>query len=130
MAKPADEEDGWEWNRKEDESRFMTARSGDHLMCPFQCDLCVFRNIYQRDPWENDVADRKMIVFIRRMNLDAFWGREASTVKANAGVLRKGLKICVDAKMTPRCRRLIYLWDLSRCKTSWATLLKKSSISC
>ena len=99
MAKPADEEDGWEWKRKEDESRFMTARSGDHLMCPFQCDLCVFRNIYQRDPWENDVADRKMMVFIRRMNLDAFWGREASTVKANAGVLRKGLKICVDAKM-------------------------------
>jgi hypothetical protein len=25
--------------------RFMTARAGDHLMTPFQCELCHFRNI-------------------------------------------------------------------------------------
>ena len=32
------------------ELRFKQARNGDNLMCPFQCDLCHFRNIQFRDP--------------------------------------------------------------------------------
>jgi hypothetical protein len=30
---------------EEDPNRFRTARDGDHLMCPFQCDDCHFYNI-------------------------------------------------------------------------------------
>ena len=29
-----------------DERRFNKARPGDHLMTPFQCELCHFRNIF------------------------------------------------------------------------------------
>jgi hypothetical protein len=29
----------------DDPNRFKCGREGDHLMCPFQCDLCHFHNI-------------------------------------------------------------------------------------
>ena len=29
--------------------RFMGAKNGDHLMVPFQCKLCHFRNIFERE---------------------------------------------------------------------------------
>jgi hypothetical protein len=34
-----------------DKSRYIYARTGDHLMVPFQCDLCHFRNVMDQDPW-------------------------------------------------------------------------------
>jgi len=70
-------------------------------MCAFQCDLCVFRNIYQRDPVKNALSDQNMLGYIRRINLDALWAREPSTVKANAGTVRKGLLIALQAGMPP-----------------------------
>jgi hypothetical protein len=30
--------------------RFRVGRDGDHLLCPFQCDLCHFQNIQRRLP--------------------------------------------------------------------------------
>ena len=30
---------------KEEEDRYRTARDGDHLLAPFECDLCSFRNL-------------------------------------------------------------------------------------
>jgi hypothetical protein len=35
---------------EEDKFRFGEARPGDHLFCPFQCELCHFRNIQGRSP--------------------------------------------------------------------------------
>ena len=32
------------------EVEFVRARNGDHLMTPFQCDLCHFRNLKKQDP--------------------------------------------------------------------------------
>jgi hypothetical protein len=34
----------------EDRGRFIEARAGDHIICPFQCELCHIRNIKGRDP--------------------------------------------------------------------------------
>lgn len=43
--------DGNVWRLKEDDKyRFLHARSGDNLMTPFQCDVCVFRTITGRSP--------------------------------------------------------------------------------
>lgn len=33
----------------EDDVRFTVGRSGDHLMCPFQCDRCQFHNLKGRE---------------------------------------------------------------------------------
>ena len=67
---------------EEEASRFLHARDGDHLMCPFQCDLCHFRNIQKRDPGP-DPRDAYAMMAIRRAILDSFWSRESSTVLAN-----------------------------------------------
>ena len=56
------------------------ARDGDHLLTPFQCDLCVFRRIHHRNPNEDSDQDSNLLAFIRRMNLDAFWSRSTGTV--------------------------------------------------
>jgi hypothetical protein len=29
---------------------YMVARTGDHLMSPFECDTCIFRKLKKRDP--------------------------------------------------------------------------------
>ena len=72
-----------------DETRFLQARAGDHMMIPFQCDTCHFRNITKRDPDLRDYRDLESLEYIRRASLDAFWSREPSTVKKNLqGILR------------------------------------------
>jgi hypothetical protein len=52
-------------------------------MVPFQCSLCHFRNIMLRDPWKDDDNDMEIMEFIVRASLDAFWGRETTTVTKN-----------------------------------------------
>ena len=62
---------------------FLKGRDGDHLMCPFECDLCVFHKLKKRDPNSNSEADKVLLAYIRRANLDAFWSRASSTVTGN-----------------------------------------------
>jgi hypothetical protein len=52
-------------------------------MCPFQCDICHFRNIQKRDMVAGNRKDKLLLQCIRRASLDAFWAREPSTVRAN-----------------------------------------------
>ena len=63
--------------------RFKEARDGDHLMTPFQCDLCHFENCKRRHPIPNNTQDEVALLCIRRANLDALWSRERSTVRSN-----------------------------------------------
>jgi hypothetical protein len=67
---------------EEDDYRFEVARPGDHLLCPFQCELCLFRNIQGRLPLfgEGKLSDVVLLRALRRANLDAFWSREPNTV--------------------------------------------------
>ena len=50
---------------------------------PFECDLCSFRNVAQRDPMIGERKDDYTLICIRRALLDAFWSRAASTVESN-----------------------------------------------
>ncbi len=66
-----------------DVNNFRYARKGDNFMCPFQCDLCHFRNVTGRNPGSNLECDLRLLVAIRRAILDSFWARAESTVVNN-----------------------------------------------
>jgi hypothetical protein len=72
-----------------DGDRFKGGRTGDHLMCPFQCDECQFQNVQRRNPLMGNEKDQLLIICIRRAILDSFWSREPSTVIKN---LYEGMK--------------------------------------
>jgi hypothetical protein len=74
---------------EQDEDRFKVGRTGDHLMCPFQCDACHFQNIQGRNSMATNEKDVTLLVCIRRAILDSFWAREPSTVEKN---MREGVK--------------------------------------
>ena len=73
----------------EEDDRFKKARDGDHVMLPFECDICHFRNCCQRDPVIGSARDENTLRAIRRANLDAFWAREKSTVASNLARMRR-----------------------------------------
>ena len=79
-----------------EENKFKHARNGDNFICPFQCDLCHFRNIQFRNPVVGSRQDMNLLVGIRRANLDAFWGRSASTVSTNKSNLKRLFSIASD----------------------------------
>jgi hypothetical protein len=101
IKKPKDEE-GFGLLVERDKDRFLTARDGDHMMCPFQCDLCHFRNIQKRDPDpENVIQDATMLRCIRRAILDTFWSRETTTVLSNGREMRQMAKKAELVLMAP-----------------------------
>ena len=61
--------------KKDDDARYLEGIDGAHLMHPFQCDICWFRNLKLRSPIKGDSADDKLLAFIRRANLDMIWSR-------------------------------------------------------
>ena len=68
---------------------YTHGRNGDHLVTPFQCDLCHFRNLYFRNPNILSACDKKALIAIRRANIDAFWSRSPGTVNnTRTGVKR------------------------------------------
>ena len=68
---------------------------GDHLITPFECDRCVFVKLKGRLPTKDAQKDRLLLAAIRRVNLDALWSRETTTVKRNLAGVRK--IICTSA---------------------------------
>ena len=85
---PEDKEDEM-MVESEEQFRFLIARDGDHLLVPFECDLCHFRNCCHRDPIFDSERDVNTLRAIRRANLDAFWARETSTVRSNLSRMRR-----------------------------------------
>jgi hypothetical protein len=79
------DEDGDLLEDSDDAERFVVARAGDHLIVPFQCKVCHFRNVMWRDPVRSSSRDQESLDFMRRASLDAFWSRESSTFKSNLG---------------------------------------------
>ena len=72
------------WRGKDLKDRdFHEARDGDHLLAPFECDLCIFRKLRGIDPLINFSQDALLMACIRRMNLDVFWSRARKTVEDN-----------------------------------------------
>jgi hypothetical protein len=67
---------------EEDKLHFAVARPGYHLFFSFQCELCHFWNLHGRPPRLGSglLGDVELLKCLRRVNLDAFWSREPSTV--------------------------------------------------
>ncbi|KAI2508115.1 hypothetical protein MHU86_6288 [Fragilaria crotonensis] len=90
---------GWK-PRKADVGRFTSARNGDDLMVPFECDMCVFGKLFDHEP---DIVSSEKDAFamhcIRRVILDAFWSRARSTVEANTSKVKEGLALSVSMGM-------------------------------
>jgi hypothetical protein len=82
--------------KEKDKERFLVGRDGDHLMNPFQCELCHFRNIQGRNPNPHSKADQDFLEHFRRVSLDVFWSREESTgARLRLSVFPKALQ-CQD----------------------------------
>ena len=88
-----------------DERRFKTGVDGSHLITPFQCDLCVFRVLYKRNPRRTS-GDKENLAVIRRMNLDAIWSREPSTITKNIGYMNTLITTCESSGFEPQLPRL------------------------
>jgi hypothetical protein len=81
--------------------RYKVGTDGAHLILPFQCDICIFRSLFKREPRE-DISDRENQVVIRRMNLDLIWAREPSTIENNMRSLNKLITTCEAAGFDPQ----------------------------
>ena len=79
IRRPTDEE-GFAIVVEKDKDRFLHGREGDHLLTMFQCDMCHYRNMKGHSPLGTEKDDR-LLKYIRRANLDAFWSRAPGTVK-------------------------------------------------
>ena len=73
-----DEEERFDekWNSRLDKQKYRTGRDGDHILAPFECEICIFIKLKKRYPRKGSREDRLLSETIRRANLDAFWSRE------------------------------------------------------
>lgn len=72
---------------------YLRARDGDHILAPFECDLCVFRKLRGHSPCIGNSVDDLLLGCIRRANLDVFWSRATSTVQSNTRLARNAYKL-------------------------------------
>ena len=79
----------------------MRARHGDMLSAPFQCDFCWFLNLQGRLANVAAPADRLLMAYIRRANLDIMWSREESTVRNTLTQFKKGRELSMELGLTP-----------------------------
>lgn len=94
----ATDEDGYHWGRAVDEKRHASGRDGDHLVTPFQCDLCIFRNMNNRNPGPHD---QLLLECIRQANLDALWGRDSATVSSTLRGVRQTITLLRQVNTAP-----------------------------
>jgi hypothetical protein len=64
----------------EESEYFTSARPGDSLLCPFECDECAFFWLKGFSSITDDKNHQILLDFIRRSNLDASWSRSPRTV--------------------------------------------------
>ena len=63
-------------------------KKGDMLCSPFQCDRCWFINLKNREPKQHQ-SDTRLMMYIRRVNLDMLRSRETSTVEKSLSQYNK-----------------------------------------
>lgn len=101
VNKPQDSS-GFELILPQDVNRFKYARNGDHIMTPFQCDVCIFFMLKGRAPIPNDHHDVLLQIAIRRVILDSFWSREPSTVDRNRQSFNKMVDVLKRVNVDPQ----------------------------
>ena len=93
------EEEYFDLTLEYDKGRHTSARNGDHLMIPFQCELYHYRNMKKMNP-VGDKADVVLLRATRRANLDVFWSREPGTISSTRRDSLKLSKIGVAVGLT------------------------------
>lgn len=66
--------------------RFMHARASDHLMTPFQCELCHFQNILGQEILVEVHEDVELFEILQPAHLDEFWEQASLTASSNLNV--------------------------------------------
>ena len=69
-------------------NQFLVTKKGDMLCSPFQCDRCWFINLKNREPKQHQ-SDTRLMMYIRRVNLDMLRSRETSTVEKSLSQYNK-----------------------------------------
>ena len=100
IAQPENDK-GSKWKKRKDESRFLTACDSDMLCCPFQCDLCWFINLCKTEPNLLSHTDKRLVGYIRRVNLDLMWSRECGTVATTLAAVTKGQTMSIKLGLVP-----------------------------
>ena len=100
IAKPENDE-GVKWKKKKEEARFVSARNGDMLSAPFQCEFCWFGNLHKMDCNEWYASDARKLAYMRQVNLDIFWSREPSTVYNTLSTLRRAKQFSEELGFDP-----------------------------
>jgi hypothetical protein len=72
---------------------YLVGRDGDHLLVPFECDLCMFRKLRHQEPLVTSEQDKLLMACIRRISLDAFWSRASSTVLGNRDKIKQAFNL-------------------------------------
>ena len=80
----------------------MSARNGDILCSPFQCDHCWFVNLCRREPNSMSYSDVRLLGYIRRVNLDLMWSRERGTVANTLAAVNKGRTMSIELGLVPQ----------------------------
>jgi hypothetical protein len=92
------DEAGFHWSKQQEVDRHLVGRDGDHLSTPFQCDLCIFRNLMGRNPGKQD---QLLEACIRQVNLVALWGRERATIEATVRAVKHTVGMLSGVRVTP-----------------------------
>ena len=100
IAKPENEE-GVKWRKKKEELCFTSARNGDMLNSPFQCEFCWFVNINKVESNDWYTSDVRVLAYMRQVNLDMFWSRETSTVANTLSTLKRAKHCSEEIGMQP-----------------------------
>jgi hypothetical protein len=98
IATPENDE-GAKWKKQKEEQRFLSARRGDMISSPFQCEYCWYSNIYKAEANHWFMNDIRLLAYMRRVNLDVMWSREPSTVISTLNTLVKARKCSEQLNM-------------------------------
>ena len=91
---------GWNGSKLE-EKIFLEGVNGSFLIFPFQCDLCWFRNLELRSPREDSLSDKRIMHYIRRVNLDGIWSRSRSTIGSVRRSISQLINVWKELGVTP-----------------------------
>jgi hypothetical protein len=105
-------DEGQVWRKKNDEQRFLSARKGDTLLAPFQCDLCWFLVLHKRPFNAQGSRDQLNMALIRRVNLDVFWAKETSTVHGMHRVFVQALQSAIHLGLRPGFLQERSVWPM------------------
>mmetsp|Transcript_23492 Transcript_23492/g.35670 ORF Transcript_23492/g.35670 Transcript_23492/m.35670 type:complete len:126 (-) Transcript_23492:66-443(-) len=94
----------WEFTAEESEAKYLEFTrtcGGAHLICPFQCEDCHYKNIHLCHSSGQDPITVLKKKAIRRTLLDSFGARAESTISSNAAKLKEILESSFNIRMPP-----------------------------